>query len=379
MSLGLAKHTHGLVEGLDRVRLLKVLTADEADGSPLPAGSILLWDDESLEGNCGSIHVANLRDPNVVRPGDVVRLRPNSGQVAVLYRRGSSSNVLFVTERCNSLCLMCSQPPRDDDDSWRIEELLQLVPLIDSSDGQLGITGGEPTLLGNDLVRILRSCRQNLPETELHVLTNGRRFADPALARALIEAGENKVTWAVPLAGDGPERHDNIMGSPGGFRETLLGLAELAENRARVEIRVVLHALSVPRLPELASFIFRRLPFVDHVALMGLEPMGFAKANRDRLWIDPVDYAEELSDAVLYLADRGLSVSIYNLPYCVLPERLWPYARQSISDWKNRFPAECKPCSAKTACAGFFASAGANWRSRGLKPLPDWSLKHEMA
>jgi His-Xaa-Ser system radical SAM maturase HxsC len=299
--------------------------------------------------------------------------------VSVLYRRGSAANVLFATERCNSLCLMCSQPPRDEDDDWRVDELLQLVALVDKNDPQLGITGGEPTLLGQGLVRILDACATELPNTELHVLTNGRRFSDAALARDLAGAGGDRTIWAVPLAGDGPTRHDEIMGAAGGFNETMLGLAELAANGARVEIRVVLHALSIPRLPELAEFIYRRLPFVEHVALMGLEPMGFAKGNRDRLWIDPADYIAPLYRATRHLADRGMQVSLYNLPLCVLPKSLRPFARRSISDWKNRFPAECAPCAVKDGCAGFFASAGPAWRSRAVAPLQKEEIVYELA
>jgi hypothetical protein len=79
--------------------------------------------------------------------GDVVALNP-SGRVRTLYRRRSASNSLFATERCNSFCLMCSQPPRNVDDSWRVNELLRTVQLMDPETGELGITGGEPTLLG---------------------------------------------------------------------------------------------------------------------------------------------------------------------------------------------------------------------------------------
>jgi len=39
----------------------------------------------------------------------------------------------------------------------------------------------------------------------------------------------------------------------------------------------------------------RNLPFVDHVALMGLEDTGFAIANADLLWVDPTDYRQKLA------------------------------------------------------------------------------------
>jgi His-Xaa-Ser system radical SAM maturase HxsC len=364
----LAKHTHGRVEGVRGTRLVKVLEPWEAAASALPDGDILLWTPEPGDGACGDIIVCDLRD-DVVRPGDVLRLREGASLVSVVYRRGSRANVLFATERCNSLCLMCSQPPRDVDDNWRVDELLRMVALVDRDEVQLGVTGGEPTLMGSGLARVLAACRAHLPDTELHILTNGRRFAERHDASAWVAAGGDRTTWAVPLAGDTPGAHDHIMGARGGFQETLEGLAELARLGARVEIRVVLHALSIPRLTALARFIYRRLPFVEHVALMGLEPMGFAKRNREQLWIDPADYVGELQDAVGFLSDRGVPVSIYNLPHCVLPRGLWRFARQSISDWKNTYPPECAGCAAQAACAGFFASAGPAWRSRRVSPI----------
>lgn len=41
--------------------------------------------------------------------------------------------------------------------------------------------------------------------------------------------------------------------------------------------------------------------------------------NVSDLWIDPWDYREKLEEAVLALADRGMTVSIYNHQLCTLP------------------------------------------------------------
>ena len=56
--------------------------------------------------------------------GDVVMLNP-SGSVNVLFRRSSPFNTILTTERCNSLCLMCSQPPKLADDSYRVGVILR--------------------------------------------------------------------------------------------------------------------------------------------------------------------------------------------------------------------------------------------------------------
>jgi len=376
--MSLPLHTHASVDGVDRVGLFKVLTTEEADHGVYDPADVLLWEDwkPGFAGSLGvappqgsGVRIAAPRDARVIQPGDVVRLRPGSGMVSVLYRRGSRANTLFATEQCNSRCLMCSQPPRDEDDRWRVEELLRLIDLVDRDESQLGISGGEPTLLGDDLGALISACADRLPDTPLHILSNGRLFADAAFADRIAGLNLAGVTWAVPLYADVADLHDEVVDAPGAFAETLQGLFELGRLGARVEIRVVLHAMTVDRLPQLAAFIYRRLPFVAHVALMGLEPMGYAKTNRDRLWIDPIDYVEPLASAVFHLHHRGIPTSIYNLSHCVLPETLWPFARQSISDWKNSYAPECTGCEVQGDCAGFFQSAGPTWRSRAIRPL----------
>ena len=65
-----------------------------------------------------------------LRGGDVVKLDPSRNYLRTLYRRNSQHNHFLVTERCNSFCLMCSQPPRDIDDSYIADDILRAIPLI---------------------------------------------------------------------------------------------------------------------------------------------------------------------------------------------------------------------------------------------------------
>ena len=132
----------------------------------------------------------------------------------------------------------------------------------------------------------------------------------------------------------------------------------LARCGVSVEIRMVLHRETIDRLPQFARFIARNLPFVDHVALMGLEMMGFVRMNLDALWADPAELSGAASsDAVVHLQRHGLNVSIYNHQLCVLDRELWPFARKSISDWKNEYLDECGGCAVQDQCGGFFASS----------------------
>jgi hypothetical protein len=40
-------------------------------------------------------------------------------------------------------------------------------------------------------------------------------------------------------------------------------------------------------LTRLAKYIYKNLPFVEHVTFMGLEFIGYTPHNIDKLWIDP--------------------------------------------------------------------------------------------
>jgi His-Xaa-Ser system radical SAM maturase HxsC len=300
--------------------------------------------------------------------GDVVALNP-TGSVRTLYRLASRHNVLFATDRCNSLCLMCSQPPKEGDDSKRVHELLRLIDLIDPNTEELGITGGEPTLLGEGLLHVIRKCAEDLPRTALHVLSNGRLFYYDAYARRLAEIGHPNMMVGIPLYSDVDCHHDYVVQARGAFDETLIGLHNLARFDVAVELRIVVHRLTFSRLGKLADFIFRNLPFAAHVTFMGLEPIGLAIPNLDELWIDPWDYRAELEDAMLRLASYGLKVSIYNHQLCTLPTTLWSYARQSISDWKNEYLPVCNTCQIMPRCGGFFTSSVVRRHSSHIQPI----------
>ncbi|MGI4822636.1 MAG: His-Xaa-Ser system radical SAM maturase HxsC [Janthinobacterium lividum] len=300
--------------------------------------------------------------------GDVVSLHPG-GQVMRQYQMGSRQNFLLATERCNSNCLMCSQPPKDRDDTAYLLDLYrQVLPLLPIDCPELGITGGEPTLLGDGFFELLELCQRYVPGAELHCLTNGRSFAWRAFTERLGQLKLHQLMLGIPLYADHAPLHDYVVQARGAFDQTVRGLHELAAVGQRVEIRVVLHQLTVPRLGKLARFIYRNLPFVEHVTFMGLENTGYTPHNRDKLWLDPLDYMPQLTEAVEFLAGQHLHVSIYNHQLCLLPPSLWPFARRSISDWKNIYLPACENCAVREVCGGLFSSC-ATMHSTHIRPV----------
>jgi len=345
-----------------RPRALRAKEAFLATNGNLPEGFGLYL---ALAKNAAALEGLSLETKTFVLPdefsyladGDVLRIWPKNKRVRVLYRRGSLHNHFLLTERCNHYCLMCSQPPKDIDDSWIVEDVLAAIPLLDPSTKEIGFTGGEPTLLGDDLFRILRAVKSYLPRTAIHILSNGRLFAAPEFARRYADIHHFDIMVGIPIYSDVSTVHDYVVQSDGAFDETIRGILNLKRLGQRVEVRIVIHRQTYARLAQLAEFITRNLTFVDHVALMGLEITGFTRINLDSLWIDPMDYQRQLYEAVTWLADSRTNVSIYNHQLCVLDKRLWPFARKSISDWKNEYMPECQGCRVKEDCGGFFSSA----------------------
>jgi len=285
--------------------------------------------------------------PTVIAPnefeyledGDVLAIGMDRPSLRVLYRRKSDYNSFLLTERCNHYCLMCSQPPKDTNDDWLVDELFEAIPLLAKETQEIGFTGGEPTLLGDRFLRLVRDMKDALPTTALHILSNGRRFVDAAFARDYAAIQHPDVMLGIPIYSSVSQVHDYVVQADGAFDETIRGILNLKTYGQRVEVRVVIHRENYAHLPALAEFIARNLTFVDHVALMGLEMTGFAKANIDTLWIDPFEYQAELYAAASLLDDFGIRTSIYNHQLCTIDPRIWDRAVKSISDWKKRIQA----------------------------------------
>src|SRR5262249_39566561 len=176
------------------------------------------------------------------------------------------------------------------------------------------------------------------------------------------------LTIGIPIYSVIDHVHDYVVQARGAFDETVIGILKLKDQRQRVEVRVVLHAITAPRIVETCRWLARNLAFVDHVALMGLENTGFAIANEEMLWIDPVDYRDSLAEAVDLLVAARVKVSVYNLPHCLLDRSIWQFAAQSISDWKNGYVEVCNRCDEKPRCSGFFTTGRPRY-SRGIQPI----------
>jgi His-Xaa-Ser system radical SAM maturase HxsC len=306
--------------------------------------------------------------------GDLITVSADGAKIAVLWKSTATHNSLLLTEQCDNYCLMCSQPPKERDDSWLFERARQIVSLLPPTARSLGLTGGEPTLHADALIGLIEHCRDVAPWLELHLLSNGRRFADPSFSARYADVRYPDIMVGIPVYAPEPGLHDFIVQAPGAFEETVRGVLNLASLRQRVEIRVVIQRHNVSILRDLAIFITRNLPFVDQVALMGLEMTGLARPNFADVWAEPADYQHELLEATQILVNAKIATKIYNHQLCVLSKALWPYAVRSISDWKNDYLEMCHGCGVRDSCGGVFTTSGQRL-SAHLRPLA--TVSHE--
>jgi His-Xaa-Ser system radical SAM maturase HxsC len=281
----------------------------------------------------------------------------NDGSVWVVFRNSSKYNTFLLTEQCNHLCLMCSQPPKNKNDNWLLKQAMSAIDLIPKGTIRMGFSGGEPTLYREGLIDLVEKCSGILPYTIIDILTNGRAFSDPDYAMMLARVNHHNCMICIPVYSDVPEIHDYVVQSKGAFDETIEGILNLKALKQKVEIRIVIHKQTIDTLIETCRYISKNLRFVDHVALMGLEITGFTRANLDDLWVDPYDYKDTLSEAVRILNRSNIRTSVYNHQLCTVNTDVLGNYAHSISDWKNEYLKVCGDCDRRSNCGGFFSSS----------------------
>jgi len=320
-----------------------------------PSGFLTVITDMVIDTNLSYIN--GIEDFTVFKEGDIISISP-LGEIIFHYEHASKHNALFVTERCNHRCIMCPQPPVAEEKD-KTEFNLKLISLFDKNTHSIGITGGEPTIIGDSLFDIIHQIKKKCPNASIDMLSNGVKFANWEYAARMARCNFKDFQIDIPLFSDIAEEHNRIVGAKT-FYKTVQGIYNLARLNQHIGIRIVVHKQTYKRLPQLADYIYHNFPFVCQVAFLQMETTGLANKNLKDLWIDPFDYNKQLEEAIMLLNDRGIPVYIYNAQLCVLPKQLRKFAMQSITDWKEGFLSECNECKLKNKCAGVFTTNGSH-------------------
>lgn len=300
--------------------------------------------------------------------GDVLMVIPGHKSASRLIRRESCHNTLLFTEQCDQLCVMCSQPPKRVNDQWRLPLYKQAIRLADEG-VNIGISGGEPTLQRELFFDFLEDIVSSRPDISFHVLTNGQHFLeeDVPFLRSMHENAD--ILWGIPLYAPDAQTHDRIVLKDGAYEILMPNLFRLASARGKIELRTVLTAINYPALPSLAKFVSSNLFFIKVWAIMGLEPIGFAKAFKEDLFVDHSAFREPLEHALDISRTRRLPATLYNLPLCTVRKEYRGFCADTISDWKKKYLPECASCELRSSCSGFFEWYNEKWSFEGVTPL----------
>lgn len=286
---------------------------------------------------------------------DVLEVFPN-GIVNRYYNDSSEDNLFFITEKCNSNCIMCPSPDssRKNGDSWRADQLIHVAEYIPSDARHFTITGGEPFMIGRQIFDFLEYLKNKFMETEFLILTNGRIFAVPSYCQLLKETSPYNTILGIPIHASYAGLHDYITRVSGSFEQTVSGLKNLLSLGCNVELRIVVSRLNADNLEDLAYLVTEELPTVEHVSIMAMEMTGSAYHNRNLVWIPYKKVFLSVKKAVDILIRNSIDVRLYNFPLCTVDPEYWTLCKRSISDIKIRYRDTCNICRVRDACGGLF-------------------------
>ncbi len=289
--------------------------------------------------------------------GDIAYIGNNS-HFGRVYDSVSREIDIFMTNQCNSNCVMCPLPEivRKKKNEKQIEWIKKYIDILPEDVNYVNVTGGEPTFAKDDLLDIMERLKKKFLYSDFQLLTNGRSLADHGFLNRVIDASPSGIRFAVPIHASNPSIHDAITRSEGSFKQTDKGIRNLLKERQKVEIRVVISRKNLDVLNDTAEYISRNYPGLFCVNYIGMEMMGNAALNRESLW---VDYSEAFNSAkygIDYLVRNGIDVQLYNFPLCDINRGYWHIAAKSITDYKVRYMDECEQCAVKEICGGFFQS-----------------------
>ncbi|MGF9564695.1 His-Xaa-Ser system radical SAM maturase HxsC [Neorhizobium sp. BT27B] len=322
------------------------------DGLPGPHDALLIdrADDRREYDFCGFSLVV-YGDAGMPLDNDVLLLAPGQRSAARIIRASSAHNTLLITEQCDQLCVMCSQPPKKHhvDMFAQLETAASLAP----AGAYIGISGGEPLLHKQALFSMLENLAADRPDLRFHILSNGQHF-EPDDVDRLVAIGPERILWGIPLYSPDPSNHDAIVGKVGAYHRLMRSMVLLMRSGAAVELRTVVLRQNWQELPALAEQIATRLPFIDRWAIMHLENIGYGRMNWHLSFKDTSSDFGMLGRAIDIATARDTTVTLYNFPLCSLPAAYRVLAPRTISDWKNKHEVFCDGCSAQSDCGGFF-------------------------
>lgn len=302
--------------------------------------------------------------------GDVLDIS-RTGVIYRWYSVEEGDAGIATTPKCNSNCIMCpaSNGERNHNNGLTVEQLKMIIRHMPQNLWYFTITGGEPTLIGEEnFINIYRTVKNHMPNTNILLLTNGRTLGNQSFFCKFNTENTDKLRIAIPIHGSTPEKHDYITQAKGGFSQTLRGITNILKAGIELEIRIVISKLNEDDIFDIAKLIVTKFRGVRIVHFVGLEMRGNCVVNANKVVIPYEEAFLKSKRAIQLLMMNGIDVALYNFPYCMIEKGYWSLARKSISSYKAEYYGECSECKVRDMCCGIF-TATKNFYKPKIHPI----------
>lgn len=302
-------------------------------------------------------YIADIDEFGGIYTGDIISIS-DKGYTSIMYSEQNGEIDVFMTNKCNSNCVMCPLPEavrrkkQENHEEW-VKEYINILP---NHVRYINITGGEPTLSQQFFIDMLLAMKEKFTKSDFQLLTNGRSSADKNFLQKVLQVVPGGMRFAIPVHSADSGVHDMITQSKDSFIQTDRGIKNLLHEQQKVEVRIVVSRKNADTLVDTAKYIVDNYKGVFCVNFVGMEMMGNAALNKESLWIDYSEAFKKSKDAIDILVGAGIDVQLYNFPLCAVNRGYWHIAVKSITDYKIRYMDECDECSVKEICGGFFYS-----------------------
>ncbi len=272
---------------------------------------------------------------------------------------GRGRSLIRINGHCNMSCSFCFVDRTVPD--FEAEQILgEIERMAAKNPAHLVLSGGEPTL-HPALPRFIARARE-LGFRTIEVQSNGVRAADPGYAKALVDAGLNKVTFS--LHSVDPEHSDKITRLPGAFRKTMAAMHNFRRLGVLTQVAHVITRSNYRELPDTVRFLRDEFPEREgHLSVC----FGVAQPISDLVYTWVMPRFDEIKPYMREALDHCLATGVGfggmigqgGYPPCMLDGEMKYYAPnlQNIyrsPDYGDQFvkPERCRSCSFDPYCVG---------------------------
>jgi pyruvate-formate lyase-activating enzyme len=270
-----------------------------------------------------------------------------------------------LTFDCNDNCISCPVPRKGKRENPSLENIKKEIAEIVANYPMIVFNGGEPTLR-KDLLEILKYT-EKCGAKDIRLLTNAEAFYYPLFAKRVAKIRGLRIITTI--YGNNSKIHDSITRNTGSFGHKITGLKNLIKNKARIDLRVLIHKMNYMQLENIAKFIIGNFNPDDFEHVIIMNPMLICEAgkNKDSVMEKVSTLASVIRQPVEMLNDKGFDVQLYHFPHCILPYDLRRFSRGlTAGEGSIIFPSFCNSCIKKGECSGI-------WRSYPFKEYNEFA------